>query len=84
MALAWNDWQRISKTRKQHKCEVTGESIPIGSACWKFTGVYEGEFQRWYCTDEAKQFWDKLPHDPDGYECSIVGDMMREASKNAV
>lgn len=76
----WMDFNRISKTRKPHRCAITGKIIPVGSSCWQYIGEWEGEFQNWYCTNESKQFWDDNPSlvmDVDG-DCSAVGEIMQE------
>jgi hypothetical protein len=77
-----NEWRRIKKTRKPHKCACTGLLIPVGSSCWRFVGMYEGDFQSWHCTDQAKDFinknYDLLCNGRDGYECQYVGELMRE------
>lgn len=77
-----NEFRKIEKTRKEHKCACTGKIIPIGSSCWTFVGMFEGEFQSWYCTLEAKAFIDEnystLYNGLDGFYCSEVGDLMRQ------
>lgn len=75
----WNGYTRIKKTRKPHQCAMTGKTIPAGSSCWHFTGEYDGEFQSWYCTDEAKAFADKYDNGEGSFECWEIGEAMREA-----
>lgn len=85
MARAWDDFQRITKTRKVHRCEITKQEIPIGSSCWRYVGMYDGDMQSWYCTDEAKTFVDKNQHyvDGDGFTCEEMGGMMRDHAQSA-
>lgn len=78
MASNWNDWTQIKKTQKPHMCAITGEPIPVESSCWKFVGEWDGDFQAWYCTNEAKEFMDSLPTDGEGHSCGDVGEQMRE------
>ncbi|BBI32467.1 hypothetical protein [Cohnella abietis] len=75
---AWNDYQRVNKTRKLHLCAMTGKVIPIGSSCWHYTGEFEGDFQSWYCTDEAKAFADTYDNGEGSWECQEIGEAMRE------
>lgn len=82
MSRDWNEFKRINKARKPHRCACTGKTIPIGSSCWHFVGEYESDFQSWYCTNEAKEFIDNnsalLYNHGEGFECQEVGEMMRE------
>ncbi len=77
----WNGFKQIKKTRKSHKCACTGKEILVGSSCWHYIGEWQGEFQSWYCSDEAKQFIDNnnaLVYDWDEFQCQDVGELMRE------
>lgn len=75
----WNGYKRITKTRKPHLCAMTGKKIPVGSSCWHYTGEYEGEFQSWYCTDQAYEFADKYDNGEGSWSCEEIGEAMREA-----
>jgi hypothetical protein len=79
----WNEFTRIHKSRKEHKCAATGKIIPIGSSCWHYVGHWEGDFQNWYMSDEAKEFMDAHPElqDWDGFSCYDIGEAMREAER---
>jgi hypothetical protein len=74
----WNEFKRINKTRKPHRCACTGKTIPVGSTCWQYVGEWEDEFQSWYCSNEAKEFIDNNSALLYNYECQEVGEMMRE------
>ncbi|RRJ62431.1 hypothetical protein EHV15_05300 [Paenibacillus oralis] len=79
--MPWNELKKIAKTRRRHECAGTGKIIPEGSKCWHFVGEWEGEFQSWYLSEEAKQFMDAHPeffNNPEGYECQEIGERMRE------
>lgn len=77
----FNELQRIKKTRKPHRCEVTRRIIPPGSSCWRFVGVVEDDFQSWYMCDEAKEFWDLIPYDTSDFTCDDIGEMMRAVER---
>lgn len=79
--VSWNQLKQITKTRNPHLCAGTGKVIPRGAMCWHYAGEFEGEFQSWYLSDEAKQFMDEHPElfdDPEGYYCEEIGERMRE------
>lgn len=55
---------RIAKTRKPHRCEFCGETIPVGSSAHIESGKGEGGdgFWRTYCCERCwpltDEFWD--------------------------
>ncbi|MFD0587614.1 hypothetical protein ACFQZE_06340 [Paenibacillus sp. GCM10027627] len=76
--MTWNGYKRINKTRKPHRCAITGQTIPIGSSCWNFIGEFEGDFQNWHCTDQAKEYADKYDNGEGSWSCEEIGESMRE------
>lgn len=54
--------KRITKTRKPHRCEYCGETIPKSSSAHSESGIFEGEAFRRYCCDRCwpfiYEFWD--------------------------
>ena len=79
MGWAFCEVKHIKKTRKSHKCEFCGRTIPAGSPnIYNWAGLYEGDFQNSYacnwCEDhksrlvdtwdnEILDFWDCLKED---------------------
>jgi hypothetical protein len=49
-------------TRKPHRCEWCGESIPIGIICGNYRGQYDGDWQNWYMHPECESAYDKDDH----------------------
>lgn len=81
MTDEWNEFNRIKKSRKIHRCEITQELIPAGSSCWRFVGIFEGDFQGWYCCDRAKEYMDNRPSSELSYYCSEIGEEMWELER---
>ena len=78
MGWAFCEVKHVKKTRKSHKCEFCGRTIPAGSPnIYNWAGLYEGDFQNSYachwCEDheshlvdwdnEILDFWDCLKED---------------------
>jgi hypothetical protein len=41
------------KTRKSHRCEWCYERIVAGETCYRYKGMYDGDWQNWYMHPEC-------------------------------
>jgi len=48
------DTRTVKKTRSIHYCDWCGGDIPIGSSCFKFVNIYEGNFNSQYFHPECE------------------------------
>lgn len=71
--------RKVKKTRKDHKCFGCREKIPVGSSCYYFSGVYEGDFCADYLCTKCKDYLVKNPEFArEGYSEGDIRDAMLE------
>lgn len=53
--------------RREHRCEWCGQKILVGEKHFKFSGVWEGEFQNWRMHTECEEARSKEDEYGDGF-----------------
>lgn len=56
--------ERWVKIRKPHRCEWCGQQIEIGSKCYLYKGMYDGEWQNWRMHEECREIYDYEEFEP--------------------
>ena len=55
--MTFHSEKTIRKSRKPHRCEYCGGTIPKGSTCMKEAGVWEGSFYTIYGHQDCRDLW---------------------------
>lgn len=67
------DTRTVKKTRVTDYCDWCGQVIPVGSSCFKFVNIYEGNFNSQYFHPECDSALNRSGGDEYSLKCNHRG-----------